>query len=180
MRARAPQLPSSIRAKAEWFSYPLLFEGAAGTGLVSLASQTLSIQIQSGQQFLWTHAYAEVTCQTAAGDGVPYAAYQGAATPAASLLSWPLRVTIQDSGTQSQMMNAEVPLASVFGSQVNGWHELPSPRLFKPNSSIQVTLRRFAQGQLDNAGANTATVLRAHLLFEGWRILSEQALNLTR
>lgn len=174
-RMRLPQ-----GTKKDWFSYPLLFEGSDGLGLGSGEQQTRALQIQQNHHFLWTHAAAHVTQKGGAGDGSPYLAQFGAMTGGAMVQSWPVLCTIFDAGSQIQLMDDEVPLNSVFGDGSQGlMHELPLPRLFAPNTSIQATLRRFAQGQVNQAGAATTTDLSVHLVFAGYRIFDISKLHLT-
>ncbi|MFG0317542.1 MAG: hypothetical protein ACF8XB_09725 [Planctomycetota bacterium JB042] len=166
--------------KKDWFSYPLVFNGNDGLGLGNGEQQTLSIQIQNNHAFLFTHAVAYVTQFSGAGDGLPFLAQFGAMTGGAQIASWPLKVKIFDAGSQLSLMNDEVPLAAVFGDGNRGvMHELPLPRLFAPNTSIQVTLRRFAEGQVDEAGAATTEQLQADLVFAGYRLFDTDKLHLT-
>lgn len=161
------QLSSDI----EWYAYSQRFTALDSGGVL-----TLPIQIEASSDFIWTHAMAFVT---ESSTGVPFLAYQGA-NAAVAYRSWPLRISILDSGLQRQMLQQETALWCLFGDGAMDPYELPRPRLFKRQSTISVTLRRIAEGQLTpGTGAATNLNLDAELIYAGYKIFDPRLQNLT-
>ena len=136
--ASIPTLPRDL------FAYPLTF-GALAPG----ASLSQTIQIDAASDFYWT-ALEQVTMVT------------GTTTaPTAATLVLPL-ITIQvnDGGSNRNLFQNPIllPHISGYGSWPHFWRH---PRLFKKNSSINITLV--------NAEA-TNTYSAVYLTFEGFKV----------
>lgn len=166
------------RGRKSLYQYPLLFEGAAGAGILLNETQILPVAVQLNHWFIWTHLSAHCTVGSGAGNGLPFHAYQ----PVAAALahdpgppSWPVRIQIQDASSQENLQQAFIPLSCIAGNQVA--RQLSIPRLWQPNSTIQVSLYRFAAGQLTEAGTAATTFgIRVHLVFEGYRVFHDESL----
>lgn len=161
----------------DWYAYSLLF-----SALNNGDSSTQSLQIQSDSAFIWTHAVAVVTSDDV---GLPFLAYEYDTAAAngpgvCSVDSWPLRVEITDGGLQRQLVQRETALSAIFGRDASRPGELARPRLFKPNSSIQVSLRRWAEGQREEDGTASDRNLTAELVFIGYKLFDVSRLNLTK
>lgn len=135
----------------DWYSYPLTFANllvATTQYTVPGAPQTQTLQIDAAADFYWTAG--SFICQV---HGVTTALTYGTSVlPLATIL-------INDSGSNRNLMQNPVQISSLFGD--GRWpHHLRHPRLFKKNSSIQITL-----ANLD--ATNAYDVL---LNFEGFKI----------
>lgn len=145
------------------YKYRLQFSALDNGG-----TQTQSFSINASSTFIWTGGLASVRNATV---GLPFMAYEGAMTGGANVPSWPVYCQITDNGDNEQLQAGEVPLGAWFGdAATQGERQLIRPRLFSSNSSVSVTLRRFAEGQRDAAGAATNFNLDIDLVFTGYRI----------
>ena len=142
------QIPDNPK---DWYSYPLIFPNLlVATTLYTIPGvpQTQTIQIDAAADFYWTEF--EFMAQT-----------HGVTTPltyGTSVLPL-VTILINDSGSNRNLMQAAVNLSSVAGD--GRWpHRLRKPRLFKKNSSVQITL-----ANLD--ATNAYDVL---INFEGFKI----------
>lgn len=164
---------------ADWYVYPILLEGTGLAGLVNGETATGSFRVLADHDFLWVSSYASCTVGSGNGQGIPWLAYQSTAAPTnlfPAIYSYPLRAQIIDAGQQHGLTNAEVPFDSIFGDARRGAKSLVMPRAIKRNSSLQVTVRRFAAGQFDQAGNAGALGIRVHMAFEGYRLKGDQGL----
>lgn len=112
-----------ISRPKDWFSYPVRFQAIAQT-----STTTSTVQIDAGSDFYLTALtqFSTINGSTAVLTSATYA------IPMVTL-------TIQDTGSNRNLMNSPVPLALIAGDG-NHPHRLIHPRLFYRNSAIQITM----------------------------------------
>lgn len=115
----------AARRHRDFFSHTLTFAAlAAGAGTTGI------INIPAAYDFIWSKAeyFADVA-----------AAAQTESTRVIPLCT----ILLTDSGSRRQLMDAPIPLTSIFGSPGLPFI-LPVPRLFARNSSITVAVANFS------------------------------------
>jgi hypothetical protein len=140
-QAFAPGQPGTFRIPQDrpkdWFSYPVRFTAVAENDV-----DTINVQIDAGSDFYLTALSYFATLDSATA-GVTVSSYL---VPAVTIL-------LTDTGSNRQLMNNPVPLASIAGDG-NHPHRLIHPRLFLRNSNIQVVLQSYDPDTYDNLWLN--------------------------
>lgn len=144
----APSQPEGFQIPdmpCDWYSYPLTFVNlAAATTRYTVPGvpQTQQLQIDAASDFYWT----ALSMVSEAGTNTTPLNYGTVIVPIVSIL-------INDGGSNRNLMQNPVPLGTVAGD--GRWpHYLQHPRLFKKNSTIQVTLANLDATNAYNISLN--------------------------
>lgn len=113
-----------VKFAADWYSYT-----ATVASIASGAVATATINIQADAAFSWEKAMVQANIT-------------GVTEPAVDNIIIPVTALITDTGTGRQLMNAATPVNSIFGKG-NLPFILPVPRIFKPLSTITITLANY-------------------------------------
>ena len=128
------------------FAYEIDFAGLAAAG----GTATGNFTVQADSNFLWERAcfFADIA-----------AAAQTDSSRVVPLVS----CSIQDGGSGRKLMAAEVPISSIFGIG-NEPFDLPTPRFFRAQTQVIVTVTNFS----------AATVYNLRLSFIGTKFFKFQ------
>ncbi len=109
----------------DFFVYEIDVAALAAAGTASP-----SFTVQSDANFLWTH-------------GAMFADVDGDAQEDSTRVLPLVSCTIQDQGSGRQLMSANVPVPSLFGT-AGKIFELPTPRFFRSNTQVTLALLNFS------------------------------------
>lgn len=107
-----------------WYQFPNITDIAAGA-----TAAPVSVTIQDDSHFLWIASSYHYSLNEAA--------FTYSTQPIPNML-----VTLLDSGSGKQMMNAGVPIDCIFGSPGKPFM-LPEPKVLSRNSVITATVQNF-------------------------------------